>query len=76
MIKVKPIHSVKLSCFQMSTHSNVQYKHCRGSYVFIWVSNHLTNNDEIPVWAQHWSLKAKGCFQKSLKGRLHAKERS
>ena len=24
----------------------------------------------------HWSLKAKGCFQKSLNGRLHAKERS
>ena len=24
----------------------------------------------------HWSLKAKGCFQKYLNGRLHAKERS
>ena len=24
----------------------------------------------------HWSLKAKGCFPKSLNGRLHAKERS
>ena len=24
----------------------------------------------------HWSLKAKGCFQKSLNGRLHANERS
>ena len=28
------------------------------------------------VFHQHWSLKAKSCLQKSLNGRLHAKERS